>query len=170
MQAADNSEGDGSLEAIGRAQSNGPVTDIQRIGVTEPGRLRRLTTLQPNQRQIRDWITPDHNTIALIAVGQGDIDLLHLLHNVGIGEHQPLPVDHNSGTLTTLTLRSIAGLSEQIPQQRVDQIGIKGLALHDPLRIDSDHCRSNVAHCICHKTVSAGKCIGCKHPGRQDNE
>ena len=96
MQAADNAQRDGSLQAIGSAQSNGPVTHIQSIGITQTGRLRRGLAFETDQRQIRDRVTADHHPIALLSIGKSHANILHLLHHMGVGEHKALSVDDHA--------------------------------------------------------------------------
>ena len=42
VQAADNAKGHGAIEPIGMAQGNGPVARLERVGITQWGRLEFL--------------------------------------------------------------------------------------------------------------------------------
>ena len=78
---------------------------------------------------------------------------------MGIGEHKAGPINHNPGSLPTLTLGPVPRLTEKIPQQRVNQIWIEGLALHHPLGVDAHNSRGDIAYGVGHKAVGARKTV-----------
>ena len=161
MQAADDAEGDGSLQAEGCAQRDGPVADLHRFRVTERGLGRQITAVQTHQSQIRHRIGADDLSIALFAVGQGDAHRFHPLHHVGIGEHQAVAVDHDAGSLPTLAFLAKWWIAEQIPQQGIDECGIKTLTLHGALGVDPDDSGCHLLHGIRDEAVLKSQNRGC---------
>src|ERR1035437_7732200 len=95
-QGADDSRGDGALEAVGIADSNGNLADAYAPGIPEARRMK-LRRVDPHDRQVRVRIVTDHVGIGMTAIRKGDLDPVGVMHDMAVGEHKPVGGDDESG-------------------------------------------------------------------------
>ena len=164
MQAADNPEGDGALQAIGSAQGNRPVAHLQGFGIAKGGGPQLSHGLDSHHGQIGDRIGAQHAAIHLLAIGQGHLNPVDTIDHMGIGEHQPLAINHHTGALAPLP-RAGGGIAEQLPQQGIAEGRIQAPGGHVALRIDPHHRGRHPLDRLSHKAAGLGQ----RGLGRRDS-
>ena len=89
-----------------------------------------------------------------------------------VGENQSLGIDHHTRALTALALGTGWWITQQIPQQRINQGRVKRLTFHGPFGVNPNHRWSDPPDGISNKAVLKGKSLpqgSQQHQNRDQN-
>ena len=102
VEIADDAHGHSVFQSVGIANGNRPVSDLQSIGIPQGGDRPRPLALQPHHGQVRETVLSDHLGFNAPPVGELHLKRVSPLHDVGIGEQQPLGIEDHTAPLTAL--------------------------------------------------------------------
>ena len=155
MQAADDAQGDGPLEAVGRPQGDRPIPDVQRTGIAEGSRLQARSLRDPDHRQIGHGVNTQHRALEFFSAGQGHLNPFGTIDNVGIRQNHALAIDHDPGALAAFAaIRDL--ITKHLPQQGVTKGGIQPKAGNGSLGIDPHDRRTHPLYGRRDETVVRG--------------
>ena len=95
---ADDADGDGSLKAKGGTDGDGPIADLDAVGVGDADGLERLTGGDFEDRDVGLFVGADHPGFVLgLLIGELHIDVVSFVDNVIVGHDVTRTVDHEAG-------------------------------------------------------------------------
>lgn len=121
-QGADDSRGDGLVEAERIADRHHEVTNTELVRVAR-GDLRQVVGVDPDNGHVRVRVGPHQFRLELPAVVERNLDLIRFFDDVGIGHHQTLiRIDHHAGSEALTPAFPLPGRQvEEPPEERVAQ-------------------------------------------------